>query len=258
MKAKNIKITPNWKESKDDIWNQSFMHLEEDHKSDNKSKHIKRFVLYIAASLIVFVNFSYIYRTSIYTPRGEQLTLTLPDGSFAKLRAESSISYKPLWWIFSKTVSFSGEAFFYGKHANGFKIESNMATTYVLGTSFNIIDRNDLFEIGCLDGKIKVKSEYQSKQLTKGMISQIKNNKIISKRNENTKTMALWTKDILAFKNTPLKDVLETISRSYNIHIKTPENYNYYYTGQIQRMNNPQDVLNIINKTFGIEMQIIE
>ncbi|MCT4600007.1 MAG: FecR family protein [Marinifilaceae bacterium] len=258
MKVNDIKITPKWKESKEDIWNKSFMNLEDNHKSDKKSKHIKRFLLYVAASVIVFINFSYIYRTSIYTPRGEQSTITLPDGSFAKLREESSLSYKPFWWIFNKTVSFSGEAFFYGKHAKGFKIESNLATTYVLGTSFNIIDRDNMFEIGCLEGKVKVKSEFQAKELTKGMLTRIKDNKIVSKKNENTRTMALWTKDILAFKNTPLRDVIETISRSYNIQIKPPSNINYYYTGQIQRMNNPQDVLNIINKTFGIEMQIIE
>ncbi len=106
------KLEVSFSDTKEDIWNQ----LEEKIDCEPKPSHVIQFnwkiVTSIAASLLVLVTlFATLYTQTITTENAQHLVHQLPDGSQIELNAQTSISYKPYIWRFSRKVSLNGEAF---------------------------------------------------------------------------------------------------------------------------------------------------
>ena len=102
METKDIKMTPKWSKSKDEIWKDVFADLEDE--ATPQAKRIS-FWRYAAAAVIVVAilgsAFAGLYTVTSTASRGMHLTVTLPDGSVAELNAESELRYKPYWWVIS-------------------------------------------------------------------------------------------------------------------------------------------------------------
>jgi len=83
MKTDDIKVTPKWRKSKDEVWDEIFSDLEEE-KPSSKVKHMS-FWRYAAAAVIAVVvagsSFAYLYTTTETAARGTHLAVVLPDGS---------------------------------------------------------------------------------------------------------------------------------------------------------------------------------
>ena len=170
----------------------------------------------IALSLFTFITSN----KTITADFGEKLLTELPDGSKVHLNAGSEISYKRFFWERNKIVYFEGEAYFDIVKSDGFKVISASAQVEVLGTTFNIIDRNKHYEIVCYVGKVAVQKTnvLEKHTLEKGdkitiQKEQISSEKIIE-RSPN------WLNNMSVFKNKPLSVVLASLERQYNIKIK--------------------------------------
>ena len=149
MKTDDIKVTPKWRKSKDEVWDEIFSDLEEE-KPSSKVKHMS-FWRYAAAAVIAVVvagsSFAYLYTTTETAARGTHLAVVLPDGSNVNLNAESQLKYKPYWWFASRNVTLTGEAYFEVKSGSRFSVKSGNNEVRVLGTSFNVrayADENEI------------------------------------------------------------------------------------------------------------------
>ena len=142
MKADDIKITPKWSKSKEDIWDSVFEGLEETPKVIEMAPRKRSLWFYAAASIaaiaIILPSIAFFYTKNEVAERGTHLAVVLPDGSKVDLNAESKISYKPLWWFISRDVELKGEAYFEVEKGSTFDVRSGQYTVSVLGTSFNV------------------------------------------------------------------------------------------------------------------------
>lgn len=100
------------------------------------------------------------------TANGQQLKLTLPDGTKVMLNAGSAISYPKAFAANIREVNLTGEAFFdvVRNEEAPFVIRTGEVTTKVLGTSFNVraYPENGAVQVAVVEGKVKVNAEIGS------------------------------------------------------------------------------------------------
>lgn len=168
-----------------------------------------------------------VYNT-MYTPKGRQFHLTLPDGTEVWLNAASSIRYPTLFSGRERVVELRGEAYFEVASQKGkpFRVNVNdEATVEVLGTHFNIsaYDNESTINTTLLEGAVKVgdKSE-RSELLTPGQQAQILKDpssaiKIID--HANIDQVMAWKNGFFNFEDVSLHEILRQLERWYDIKV---------------------------------------
>ncbi len=113
----------------------------------------------MAAAVALLVGISVlmqVYTKTITIPAGQHSHILLRIMSHVRLNAQTTLSYKPLLWKFSRKVSLEGEAYFEVQKGKKFEVISTNGKTVVLGTSFNIYSRNNNYQVTCVTGKVRV------------------------------------------------------------------------------------------------------
>ena len=256
------KVEIPYSKSKDEIWNQLNTDIDkttlETKISENKVTTFKPRLIYgIAATLLILMGtFSLLryYSTTIVCPTGQHLSMNLPDGSTVTMNSNSTITYYPLWWQFSRKVSLSGEAFFNVEKGLSFSVVSSLGSTTVLGTSFNIYSRGDEYKVTCVTGKVKVESITKKQViLSRDYHAEInKNGDIKVSKNLNTDYATDWMDDMFNFTSVPLSRVIDEIEHQYNVKITTNTELDYFYTGFFSKQKPVDEVLNLLCKPFGL------
>lgn len=230
------KIEVTYSKSKEDVWKEL---SKKTSAPAIPTKVIKmQWLKYAAAACILlllgFTGFINLYTKTVHCPKGEHLSVSLPDQSVVDLNANSSISYKPYWWKFSRKVKFEGEAFFKITKGSKFEIASNYGKTYILGTSFNIYARGNEYKVTCYTGKVKVVSTMTSDKillLPNDHAYVTKNGLLKLKKDNNSTDQVSWRNNIFFFTETPICTVFEEIELQYNIKIVKKEKFDLIYTG---------------------------
>ncbi len=159
-----------------------------------------------------------------HTQNGQQLTITLPDGSNVKLNSNSSISY-PKDFFQNRRIKLEGEAFFnvVRDESNPFVVKTENFQTEVLGTSFNVFAyKNTKAKVSVASGKVKVIPFHEHKGgnykiLKKEEAAEIKDQQIIeSDFNIND---LLWKDGILVFNNENIHTISAKIQRWFNVTV---------------------------------------
>ena len=92
--------------------------------------------------------------------------------------AEVSCNYSATSWNDGERIlKLKGQVYFEVKKGSKFSVRSTQGIVSVLGTSFNIYDREGAYKVECFTGKVKVESiESETKvYLTKGLKTSKKN-----------------------------------------------------------------------------------
>lgn len=258
MDSNNIKITPKWNKSKEQIWAERFDALEDIPRL--RPFENNRWVLYAAAAVILVILslpiYAFFHTTDVIVSRGEYLSMELPDGSEVKMNSDSKLRFKPYWWSISREVELMGEAFFEVTKGSRFAIKTSNGLVTVLGTSFNVFSRENQFKVFCKTGQVKVAAGEESTVLTPNKQVVLQGDQLVESTSSNPVMSVGWTNGIFYFENTPLSDVVREIERQYNITVDCPANMDYYYTGNFSREKNPREVLLIIGKPFGLTLTI--
>lgn len=246
-----------YKKSKEEIWSELESKLSPEETSKRPWFFHHRISLAIAASLIILlgiIGLMRFYTTTINNPAGRHLLATLPDGSTVELNASSAISFKPYWWRFSRTVHFEGEGFFRVQKGDKFTVVSRLASTQVLGTSFNIYARDNQYQVTCHTGKVKVISKNKDEGiLSPGYEAKLSlDGKVIIYKRADTKSSISWIDNKFIFTAVPLKRVFEEIARQYNVNITMPDNLNFNYTGYFTKDKSVDSVMGLVCKPFGL------
>lgn len=261
MALDKFKISPRWSASKEEIWSAVFEPLDDSRPlSTQKSIFIKSIVPYAMAAIFVgvifLVGFAAFYTQQFQTDKGAHLLVTLPDGSKVELNAASNISFKPYWWRISRTVSMQGEAYFEVQKGSTFAVNCPEGSVTVVGTTFNVKSRNGEFNVTCLTGKVQVQTPTKRVVLTPKMEAKLVDDDVEVRENSEALDCISWTNDQFIFDNAPLETVLREIELQYNIVIIRPPKMDYSYTGNFFKTNNPQEVLSIVGKPFGLTLVI--
>ncbi|WP_109434001.1 FecR family protein [Aquimarina sp. AU119] len=173
----------------------------------------------VAASIVIILGvFGLFTSTKSYTTSyGEQLAVTLPDGSTIQLNADSEVTHKRFFWLNNRNVSLKGEAYFEVEKGEGFAVETTYGTISVLGTKFNIRARSKSFELNCYEGVVRfdklVTEEHRILKKDDRII--ISDDKLVDQKTKEN--IPNWMNGISIFKGAPLHEVLDEIRIQYNI-----------------------------------------
>ncbi|WP_163717859.1 FecR family protein [Mangrovibacterium lignilyticum] len=214
----------------------------------------------VAAAIIVAVgitSFMRFYSTTITVPAGLHQTAMLPDGSTVELNAESSLTYYPFWWPIERKITFTGEGFFQVEKGKTFQVASSHGTTQVLGTSFNIFSRDDIYRVTCVTGKVKVANSSKDHViLLPGNQAEIlANNEIRVSTLTNVNTEISWKNNLFLFTATPLRRVFNEIERQYAVIIEMDVTSGDLYTGNFNRSSKIEDVLDLICPAASLKFE---
>jgi ferric-dicitrate binding protein FerR (iron transport regulator) len=210
--------------------------------------------LRIAAILVIAlgVYFSIFYNstTSINTQIGEKTTIELPDHSEVILNALTTISFKEKNWSENRALNLKGEAYFKVAKGKTFNVITTTGTITVVGTEFNVKNRENYFEVQCFEGIVKVVSDTIIRQLVAGNTF-----KIYKGHFSQTQTALKspnWSNNKSSFEDIELSDVLGELERQYNIQITTEKlNLKRLFSGAFTH-NNIENALISITKPMNL------
>lgn len=212
------------------------------------ARRVKLQVLKIAAAVIPLIVISLLWRHQSAPTAVSPITLTkvtdtiqtvhianvltqnrlvkLPDLSVVTLYPGSEINYKADFKGKTREVSLVGKAFFNVKHiaSKPFTVQTGSITTVVLGTSFWVNAAKRTISVKVKTGKVGVvhvghpalfllPSEKAVFNLASGVLAKVKQ--------EQLKPVEAYTAvpATLAFNETPLKQVLGSLSENFNLKI---------------------------------------
>lgn len=157
---------------------------------------------------------------------GEQVTVTLPDGSEVHLNATSSITYPKKFDAGFRQVKLQGEGFFSVKRneEKPFSVITDQVKTTVLGTSFNIrSNAGKQVQVTVTTGKVRVELETKSAEaltlLPNQQATYLESTDQFVKTNVNSALYTAWMDDLIIFDKTPLSEVLISLEKRYNVSI---------------------------------------
>lgn len=217
----------------------------------NKSKNrsiVNKTILSAAASLVLlFATYYYISEreNTVVVAKGEEQIINLPDGSSVHMNGDSELSYKR-WFTNNRKVKLSGEAFFDVVKLNGktFTVHTNDFDIEVLGTSFNVknYDTDRDKKVSLQTGKVRLTSLDGSKLVTlepgQRFVYEKKNSRVLP---YNINQTAQWRDGVIQFDNASVKEVIQTLNRTYNLNIKaTGASFPSLFTGKFKNADAEQ------------------
>jgi len=209
------------------------------------------------ALILGLASFLRFYSNTITIPAGIHQTAMLPDGSTVEMNAESSLTYYPLWWPFERKLKFEGEGFFEVEKGKNFSVQSSKGTTQVLGTSFNIYSRDELYSVTCVTGKVRVGSSPDNKViLLPNNQAKILANGEIRVNNQVDVTVEIsWKNNLFLFTATPLRQVFKEIERQYAVTIEVDAPGHQLYTGNFSRTSKIEEILSLVCPAAGLKFE---
>lgn len=245
-----------WTKSNADIW--ATLESKIDAQPKGRSLNFNFGKLAVAASILILFSlgsFLRFYSVQIETSVGQHLLAELPDHSKVDLNAQSKITYYPHWWSISRIVRLEGEGFFEVEKGNKFTVISSIGTTQVLGTSFNIYSRDDVYKVTCVTGRVKIKSKIGTEAILKPNSKALidAEGKINVLTGIETFPEISWKKNIFLFTASPVLQVFSEIERQYGVKIEAPTDNFTLYTGNFSKDQNVEEVLNYVCPALGLK-----
>jgi len=212
----------------------------------------------VAASLLILFatgSFLRFYSVNIKTPDGQHLVVELPDQSKVDLNAQSSLTYYPFWWKIRRIVELKGEGFFEVQKGTKFTIISTKGSTQVVGTSFDILAREEIYKVTCITGSVKVKSKAGFETILKpNSKAEIQpDGKINVLKNIETYPEISWKQNIFLFTASPVFQVFREIERQYGVHIEAKVDDYSLYTGNFTKDQNVEEILEYVCPAMGLK-----
>lgn len=190
-------------------------------KALRKNTHWLSPLLKIAAVLVIAlgVYFTLIFNNTVHveTLAGKKNTIELPDHSMVILNALSEIEFNKNQWDDKRTVHLDGEAYFKVTKGKPFDVITTDGTITVVGTQFNVKQRDHYFEVKCFEGKVKVSSNGIDRLLEMGDMYQILDGNFVERKTVSIEPSWIANKSI--FEAIPFKEVLAEMERQYDIEI---------------------------------------
>jgi len=174
----------------------------------------------VAAILVVMLTSGYFLFSnnvkSFETQIAQTKTVTLPDNSEVILNSASKLSFNEKKWADKRALTLEGEAYFKVQKGQTFSVNTTSGVVTVLGTHFNVKERENYFEVNCYEGLVSVTYNKETIKLPAGKSFRVINGII---ENVNTQNPS-WIQQESSFSKIPLNQVIAELERQYDIKIK--------------------------------------
>jgi transmembrane sensor len=164
------------------------------------------------------------------TQYGENMTIQLPDSSLVTLNGNTRLTLHEDWDSKDvREVWLDGEAFFdvrkKGNSPDGrFTVHTSGMDVEVLGTRFNVFNRDDKANVVLNSGKVKLRIASATDTSSVLMnpdeaVEFVRKDHTIIKKQVNAELLTSWRNKILVFENTPLYKIGEMIEYNYGMEV---------------------------------------
>ncbi|WP_242205150.1 FecR family protein [Aestuariivivens insulae] len=235
-----------------------FKHQYNSKKSLGKKWFSGYYLLKIASIVVialgVYFTFFFDDTEKIKTLASQKITIELPDNSIVELNAGSEIEYHAKDWQKSRNLKLHGEAFFRVAKGKTFTVETKNGTVEVIGTVFNVKQRDHFFEVKCYEGVVKVTSNIITKQLQAGDVFKLYDGVFSAQKiSGNGPT---WLDNMSTFEAIPIKEVLAELERQYQVEVVAKNmDVNRLFTGAFEH-NNIKKALIAITQPMGMTYEL--
>ena len=203
-----------------------------------------------------------IAKNTIITPVGKSYNITLSDGTKVWLNENSQLKYAVDFGSNDRIVELIGEAYFEVTKSDSipfFVKGLNNTMIKVLGTKFNVNSTKATtlttlvegsVEVGCKTTKITIKPSQQA--------STSKDNETIEVIEVDTDIFTAWKENRYIFKKEPIKNIINTISKWYNIDVEYDNDKisEIYFTGVFNKSDSLTEIIDIIEATKIINIKV--
>lgn len=198
---------------------------------------------------------------TLTNPKGSNVIgIVLQDGSKVWLNAESSLTYPVAFTGNDRKVTIDGEAYFEvaKNKRKPFKVLHNGMEVRVLGTHFNVsaYAGEEVSHVTLLEGSVKVSNGKASGILKPGQRARINNNRVDVETNINPDRSVAWKNGYFSFDKADVTEVMNQISRWYNVQVKyegpIPDEE---FGGELRRNSKLSSVLKILNMS-GVKFRV--
>lgn len=179
-------------------------------------------LLRVAAAFAVFISCYYIFfsnseeKLTLETIAGKKKEFMLPDSSFVVLNASSNLSYSKE--MRDREVQLDGEAYFKVKKGSRFKVITSTGKVTVLGTQFNVRNRNDFFEVICYEGSVRVETNHKTMLLKPTQVFRsIKGEPVVQFTIQDSGPS--WVNNESSFQSVPFREVVNELEIQYNVSV---------------------------------------
>lgn len=206
----------------------------------------------------------------VETTYGEIQTISLPDGSTVTLNANSSIAYAKAWNDSEdRQIWLDGEAYFSVVHtANDqpFQVLTPDMEIEVLGTEFNVVNREKNTEVVLVSGKVKLDIKRPEKEerlyMAPGeLVSYSAAENEISQKIVKSDLYASWRNHRLLIENISLEEIVKTLEEFYGFDIiivdDSLKKKKLTATAKLS-LKDTTVLFNAISEIFGIEIRKAE
>lgn len=221
----------------------------------------------VAAAVAVFVTAAWYYQSMIVirTGSGVLQTVLLPDSSTVRLNANSSVAYRRAWkWLSKREVYTTGEALLEVKHLNKdmadiregerFMAYTGDLAVEVLGTKFNLKNRDHKVIVSLLEGRIalhSLKNAGETKILVPGdvVVDGSQGLRYVRADKKAAQQTVSWTQKTLIGENLTVADLTNEFRYVYGkeIIISDPALLNRKIDGRISLNSQESIIYSIAN-----------
>ncbi|TKC60090.1 DUF4974 domain-containing protein [Pedobacter hiemivivus] len=224
-------------------------------KDDNVAIGVKNGVLAFSAKRKTSNSDGY---NILRTPKAGEYKMILSDGTQVWLNAASSLRFPTNFNKHERRVELTGEAYFEVAHnkALPFIVSFNKTEVEVLGTHFNISSYQTYSKTTLIEGAIKV-SEGTSQRLIKPGQQAFTYDGHLTVRAVDTYKSIAWKEGVFYFKEDRIKDILDQVSRWYDVDIVyNGEPNRKRYSGTIRRQATLSQVLEMLKTVSDTEYSL--
>lgn len=228
------------KKSVDQAWAELQAKLASGSQSHAETKVVsfRKWWLAAAAAVVVGVVLfslpSNVQTVAQATGNGQMKEVVLPDGSTAWMNGSSTLEYASTWEG-DRQVKMSGEVFFSVKKGSSFVVITDQGNVEVLGTSFDVVARNNAFRVECETGKVKVSLGNAQEILLPGDAVVKSANTLVKEK--HTPNQPDWRVGKLVFEEATMAHVWQTIEWQFNINVKAPSANQRVFSGTLSAVD---------------------
>ena len=168
-----------------------------------------------------------VYKTAF----GETQTIELPDGSTVILQANSQLKVAKDWTTAAvRLTQLDGEAYFSVEKGKGtfpvkFVVETEDFQVEVLGTQFNVLDREEAQRVVLVEGKVQLVKDDEDRILMapNEMVTFSTDKGKYEKTQVQSDQHTAWAKGQLLLNNTPLLEMARMLRDNYGFEVRFAE-----------------------------------
>lgn len=200
-----------------------------------------------------------VYNT-ITIPRGGEYKLVLADNTIVWLNSESQLTYPVAFNGDTRELQLKGEAFFKVTKDihKPFIVHTSQFDIRVTGTQFNVRTYPEERESATLaEGSIQLEMDHRVYQIVPGQQAYLEGQEVKIKKVDLYDAIA-WRYDAFSFKEEPLGNIMNELSRWYDVHIfyLNPAVKNLHFTAWFRRNSSLEEVIDILKKTRKINVEL--